>query len=199
MKKYNILLVDDDSIVLKGIGKGLEKEGYSVTTAESGEEAIELLREANFDLVITDLVMGSVDGIAVLKKSKEISPEIPAIILTGYGDMESAIEALRGDADDYLLKPCDFKEMLFRISKCMEKRELLRKIKVYEEILPVCCICKRIKIAKASEPQDYWWMQMENFLTYNAGVRVSSVYCPQCAEKFSDIGVDVDPEPLDLL
>ena len=85
-----IPLIDDDPFVLAGIGKDFESKGYHVTTADSGEKAIELLEKATFDLVITDLVMGEIDGIQVLKKAKQISPEIMVMILTGHGDLTTA-------------------------------------------------------------------------------------------------------------
>ena len=106
MKKYNLLLVDDDPFILEGIGEDLESNGYQVSRASSGESAVELLECIHFDLVITDLVMDSTDGIQVLKRTKELNSDIQVIILTGYGDIDSAIEALRSQADDFLLKPC---------------------------------------------------------------------------------------------
>ena len=130
MRKHSILLVDDDPLITKGTGGDLREKGYEVTTAESGEKAIELLENATFDLVMTDLIMDPIDGMGVLKRAKEINPETMVIILAGFADMASAIEALRSDADDYMLKPCEPEEMYFRISKCLEKMELKRKIKL---------------------------------------------------------------------
>ncbi|MGD9198695.1 MAG: response regulator, partial [Desulfobacterales bacterium] len=118
MEKYKILLVDDDPFILEGIGTDLESQGFNLTEASSGDQALELLSETNFDLVITDLVMENVDGLLVLKKAKAINPDTMVIILTGYGNMSSAIEALRHEADDYLLKPCESAEMLHRIHQC---------------------------------------------------------------------------------
>ena len=117
-------------LITKGTGGDLREKGYEVTTAESGEKAIELLENATFDLVMTDLIMDPIDGMGVLKRAKEINPETMVIILAGFADMVSAIEALRSDADDYMLKPCEPEEMYFRISKCLEKMELKRKIKL---------------------------------------------------------------------
>ena len=111
MKKYNLLLVDDDPFILEGIGEDLESNGYQVTRASSGETAVDLLESTPFDMVITDLVMDSTDGIQVLKKTKELNSETQVIILTGFGDMDSAIEALRSQADDFLLKPCESQEI----------------------------------------------------------------------------------------
>ncbi len=135
MEKYKILLADDDPFVHKGTGEFLKKKGFLVTTADSGEEAVRMLEKFSFDLVITDLVMRETDGIGVLKKSKEVSPETVNIILTGHGNMDSAIDAVRFGADDYLLKPCENKEMFFRISSCLEKLELKRKIRRSEQAL----------------------------------------------------------------
>ena len=101
MKKYNILLVDDDDLILKSLGPALEGRGYEVATSDNGAEAIEMITGSHYDMVITDLVMTPVDGLEVLKKSKEIRPETLVIILTGFGDMGSSIDALRLDADNY--------------------------------------------------------------------------------------------------
>jgi len=135
IKNHSILLVDDDLFILKGIGKNLERQGYHVTPADSGERAVELLEKTTFDLVLTDLVMEQIDGIRVLKKAKELNSEIMVIILTGYGNMDSAIDALRLGADDYLTKPCEPVEILFRVEHCLEKLEHKRKLKQAEEAL----------------------------------------------------------------
>jgi CheY-like chemotaxis protein len=145
MRKHHILLVDDDPFILTGIGKDLSGEGYAVTTADNGEQAIELINRTRFDLVITDLVMDRIDGIQVLKAAKTRVSETMVLILTGYGDMGSAIDALRLDADDDMLKPCEPDEMRFRVSRCFERLELARKLNLYEKMLPICCVCKKIR------------------------------------------------------
>lgn len=136
MKQANtILLVDDDLLILKGFSKNLVRQGYSVTTVDSGEHAVELLEKASFDLVITDMVMEQIDGIQVLKKAKQLYPECMVLILTGFGDMASAIEAFRIGADDYLTKPCQPEEVQFRVAHCLDKLDNLRKIKAAEAAL----------------------------------------------------------------
>ena len=183
MQEYSILLVDDDPFITKATGDDLKRKGYGVTTADSGEKAIELLENATFDLIITDLVMESIDGIGVLKRAKEIRPETMVMILTGFGGMASAIDALRFGADDYMLKPCESEEMYFRVSNCLEKLELKRKIKLYENILPVCCVCKKIRDDSVKVPNTGNWTQMENYIRDKGEVEVSSTYCPECAKK----------------
>ena len=183
MRKYSILLVDDDPIITAGTGSHLEEEGYEVTTADSGERAVELLNQSSFDLVITDLVMEEMNGTDVLEKSKKINPETMVIILTGFGDMASAIDALRLDADDYILKPCEPEEMNFRVSRCLEKLENKRKIEVYEDILPICCVCKKIRDDSRREHGTGQWMSMEKHVQVNAKINITSNYCPECEKK----------------
>ena len=183
MRKYSILLVDDDPIITAGTGSDLEENGYEVTTANSGEEAIELLNKSSFDLVITDLVMTPINGFGVLKKSKEMNLEMMVIILTGFGDMTSAIDALRLDADDYMLKPCEPEEMYFRVSRCLETLEFKRKIKIYEEILAVCCVCRKIRDDTGRAHGTGQWMSVEKYMHDNARVDITSAYCPECAKK----------------
>ncbi len=183
MRKYSILLVDDDPFVLNGIGKYLSKEGYEVVTADSGEEAVSLLDERTFDMVITDLAMDEIDGIGVLKKSKEVNPDAMVIILTGYGNLDSAIEAIRSDADDYMLKPCDPLKIGATVSKCFKKYELVLKIKAYENILPVCCVCKKIRDDSGREPGTGKWVELESYFREKGGIDVTSSYCPECLRK----------------
>jgi DNA-binding response OmpR family regulator len=183
MGKYNILLVDDDPYILEGIGADLESQGFQVTKADSGDVALEVLQENNFDLVITDLVMEDTDGIQVLKKTKALNFDTMVIILTGYGDMKSAIEALRQEADDYLLKPCESAELLYRVNHCLEKRELARKIKIYQDILPMCCVCKKIRDDRQTEPGKGDWVSVEQFIHEKAKLDITSSYCPECAQQ----------------
>lgn len=186
MKKYSLLLVDDDPFILEGIGEDLESNGYQVTRASSGESAVELLESNHFDLVITDLVMASTDGIQVLKKTKELNSDIQVIILTGFGDIDSAVEALRSQADDFLLKPCESQEMIFRVKNCLERQELTRKINLYQKILPMCCVCKKIRDDANCQPGTGEWIAIERFINEQAHLDITSSYCPDCAKKTMD-------------
>lgn len=183
MRQYSLLLVDDDPFILEGIGEDLEKKGYRVTRAESGDKAVSLMENTTFDLVITDLVMDKIDGIQVLKKTKEINSETMVIILTGYGDMPSAIDALRNHADDYLLKPCESEEVFYRVNRCLEKAELSRKINLYQKILPMCCVCKKIRDDRDKGSGLGEWVSIEKFIHEKAKMDITSSYCPDCAKK----------------
>jgi YesN/AraC family two-component response regulator len=186
MKKYNLLLVDDDPFILEGIGEDLESNGYLVSRASSGETAVDLLESTQFDMVITDLVMDNTDGIQVLKKAKELNSDTQVIILTGFGDMDSAIKALRSQADDFLLKPCESQEMLFRVKNCLEKQELTRKLNLYQKILPMCCVCKKIRDEAGRQSGTGEWISIEQFIHEKANLDITSSYCPDCAQKTMD-------------
>jgi DNA-binding NtrC family response regulator len=184
MRQYNLLLVDDDPFILEGLGEDLENHGYHVTRASSGDRAMELLRHrSDFDLVITDLVMEKTDGIQVLKRSKEIDATVMVIVLTGFGNLLSAIEALRNQADDYMLKPCESAEMFFRVERCLEKLELARRITLYQKILPMCCVCKKIRDDTGREPGQGPWVPVEQFIHEQAKLDITSSYCPECAQR----------------
>jgi len=128
MNNNTILIVDDKQQTLDSLAKELSREEYVVTCAANGKEAITRLRDNHYDLVITNLMMPVVNGIILLREIKKTAPETSVIIFTAYGDMNSVINALRLGADDYLLKPCDIDEVLFRVSHCLEKRNLLQQL-----------------------------------------------------------------------
>lgn len=182
-KNYHLLLVDDDVFSMEGTSQDLSSIGYKITKAQNGEAALALLSKQSFDLVITDLVMGEVDGIEVLKRAKKLYPEIMVIILTGFGDMSSVIEGIRYCADDYLLKPCEPDETHFRVARCLEKLELKKKIRAYEKILPVCCQCKKIRDDAGKEPGTGNWLDVEKYMGKRGNLRTSMDLCPDCRKK----------------
>lgn len=118
--------MDDEPNILKVIAAALGDRGYQVTTASSGEAAIEALRMNEFDLVVTDLNMAETDGIAVVKKAKELNRDRGVMILTGSGDPTLVAQALRVGADDYMLKPCKLSDLWRRVDKCLERSEVKR-------------------------------------------------------------------------
>jgi len=128
MKRKSMLLVDDERLVLNSLSRELASDELEVTLAASGEEAIDMIKSGHFDIVVTDLMMQGLDGFQVLKAAKKREARTMVIILTGYGDMDSAVDALRLGADDFLQKPCDPDELLYRISNCLVKQEINRSI-----------------------------------------------------------------------
>jgi signal transduction histidine kinase/DNA-binding response OmpR family regulator len=134
-QESKVLVVDDDQFALQSMVKVLEGESYEVVTAASGSEAIDLLRQDTFDLILTDLKMPGVDGLAVLRQARKIVPQAMVLILTGYASLESAIEALREGAYDYLVKPCADDELKLKIAKGLERVRLADERQRAEEAL----------------------------------------------------------------
>ncbi len=128
MKEYSesILVVDDEKLQREIIRDILKYEGYPVTIAGSGREALELLKQTSVALIITDLKMPEMDGIELLGKVKEISPETSVIVVTAYGSVESAVEAMKKGAFHYLTKPFGKEELLLTVQRALENRSLLR-------------------------------------------------------------------------
>jgi DNA-binding NtrC family response regulator len=122
-----ILIVDDERVALKNLEHVMKKEGYDVTATESGQNALKLLEDQKFDVVLTDLRMEKVDGMQILKKSQDLYPDSEIIMITGYATLESAVDAMKKGAFHYVAKP--FKLDVVRnvvkeaIEKVMLKRE----------------------------------------------------------------------------
>jgi DNA-binding NtrC family response regulator len=131
----HLLVVDDDPVTVNLLEEVLSKEGYEVTTALSGEEAIALGMENVFDMIITDVRMGEKDGIEVLRSFKKISPETTVIVITAFGSIENAIEAIREGAFDYVSKPFKLEEIKFTTRMALEHRRLLQENKFYRQEL----------------------------------------------------------------
>jgi PAS domain S-box-containing protein len=128
-----ILIVDDDTLIRDSLNIKLTRQGYLVTAVDSGESALNLLKTESFDVILSDLMMTGMDGIDLLKQAKALYPEIEIIILTGHASLESAIEALRLDAYDYLLKPINNSKLEMVIKRCLEKKQLLQAVKAAED------------------------------------------------------------------
>ena len=121
-----ILIVDDEKnyrVVLEAL---LAPEGYEILTAGTGREALKLVREADVDLVITDMKMPGMSGMELLDGAKEIKPDLPVIMMTAYGTIEMAVEAMKKQAYDYITKPFQNEELKLTIRKALENYRLLR-------------------------------------------------------------------------
>ena len=114
-----ILVVDDEEGLREGLRSLLEDEGYAVLCAEDGEKALEIVREAHIDLMLTDMRMPGMNGIDLLKRVRKIRKEIGVIILTGYGEIESYIEAMNFGAIEYVSKPFKVNELKFIVNKIL--------------------------------------------------------------------------------
>ena len=125
MKKLSILIVDDEESIRVSL-EGILNKKYYTKIAESGLIALEMLRNDNYDLILTDIMMDDMTGIELLKKIKEKNLEIPVVLMTGYSSIDTAVEAIRLGASDYLIKPCSKKAVFLSIARCLENNTTVR-------------------------------------------------------------------------
>lgn len=123
----NILVVDDDAVTRDLLQEVLQEEGHKVVTSGSGEEALEIGKQELFDVIISDMRLGSnLSGLDVLRAYKSIQPESEVILITAFGSMETAIEAVKAGAFDYLSKPFKIEEVLLQVTRALNNRSLIR-------------------------------------------------------------------------
>ena len=135
MAKQKILVVDDEKSMCEFLGIMLKKDGYDVTSTTSGEEALNLLDNNLFSMILTDVRMPTVDGFEVLRKTKEVSPETVVIMITAYGSPEGAVTAIKEGAYDYVTKPFRVEEVKLTIKKSLERSDLIREnIRLRQEV-----------------------------------------------------------------
>ena len=124
MDDFAILLVDDEVEFLETLVKRLKKRRLNISGVKSGEEALVIVGEKGVDVVVLDVRMPGIDGIETLKKIKEINPLIEVIMLTGHASLEVAIEGMELGAFDYLMKPTDIDELLYKIEDAYKKKKI---------------------------------------------------------------------------
>src|SRR5215470_3275169 len=125
----NILIIDDEKAIRKTLSEILSYEGYKIEEAGDGEEGLKRFREKNYDVVLCDIKMPKLDGIEFLDKAREANPDIPVIMISGHGTIETAVEAVKKGAFDYISKPPDLNRLLITIRNAMEKKSLVTETK----------------------------------------------------------------------
>jgi len=125
LQPFSVLVVDDDRAGLESVRLVLEREGYRVLSAESGREALDVIRAENVQLVLTDMMMPGMDGIDLLKAIKQVVPGCDVILMTAYGTIEKAVEAIQLGASDFLTKPLKRFMILRAVNKVAERQSLL--------------------------------------------------------------------------
>jgi DNA-binding NtrC family response regulator len=123
MKGSRILLVDDELVFTTNMAKLLTNRGYKVTGVNSGDAAVRALEESNYDVVVLDLKMPGMDGITTLKEIKKLGLFTETLILTGHGSIDTALEAIKLGAYDYLTKPCEIGELVAKIEAAWSRKD----------------------------------------------------------------------------
>jgi DNA-binding NtrC family response regulator len=135
-EKKQVLIVDDEPNLRKILAAQLSRDGYDVMTAEDGEQGLAALREHHIDLVITDLKMPKVDGMELLREALRMDPELPVVMITAHGTVDTAVEALKTGAFDYLTKPFDKDEVRQIVGKALRTRQLAGKEVSVRQVAP---------------------------------------------------------------
>ncbi|MBL6720722.1 MAG: sigma-54-dependent Fis family transcriptional regulator [Planctomycetes bacterium] len=120
-----ILIVDDDVAHAESLQDALELEEYQATVVHGGREALEVLREQAFDVVLTDLKMDGISGLDLLRESRSLHPNTPVLLITGHASIETAVDAMRHGAEDYIAKPVNLPELRAKIARAVERARLL--------------------------------------------------------------------------
>ena len=122
--KFTILIIDDEKNIREGLAANFEMEGYNVKTSSNGADGLKLIAKGDIDLVITDLRMPGISGEEVLAKVTAETPGVPVIILTGHGSIDSAVDAMRHGAYDFLTKPLNLDQLGMIVQRALSSREM---------------------------------------------------------------------------
>lgn len=122
----NILITEDDEKMRNGLAEILKEEGYNVDSAQNGQKGLEMIKKKDYDVVLTDLIMPVMGGMELLRNIKQIKPRISVIIITAFGTVENAVEAIKVGASDYITKPFKIDEVQSKIKKVFAEKEFAK-------------------------------------------------------------------------
>ncbi len=135
MPKYTILVVDDERTQREALAGFLKKQGYQLHVAASGKQAVEIIQQNPIDMVLTDLRMPDLDGAMLLRLTKETNPEIEVIVMTAFGSIEGATQAMKDGAIDFVTKPIDLEQLELTIAKALERKHLVSENRRLRELV----------------------------------------------------------------
>ncbi len=172
MNKPSILVVDDEKDICMALNILLTKEGYKVKEAYNGEQALERIRQENFDVVMTDIKMDKLDGFEVLKQAQKISPETSVVMMTAFASVGSAVEAMRAGAADYITKPFINDEIRLTIRRLLQSQYLQRENQILRQELSQ----RReafVNIIGSSEPMQKVFAFMEKVIPNKSNIIIT--------------------------
>jgi len=181
-----VLVIDDDRRMRESLAAFLLEEGLEVDMAASIPEALVSLETFRPQVALLDLVLEEDDGLEFLRVVSREERPCQVIILTGYGSLETAVEAMRLGCKDYLLKPVDREELLSRLELILREWSLGEKV---GKVIPMCCVCGRVR------DDENRWMDLTQYMMLYMDVLLSHTYCPRCFRK--EIGGVISPHEED--
>lgn len=144
-----ILVIDDERSIRSTLKDILEYEKYQVDLAEDGQQGIDLIRKNEYDIILCDIKMPGMDGIEVLQKVQILAPDVPVVMISGHGNIDTAVESIKKGAFDYIEKPLDLNRLLITIRNAMDKSNLITETKVLKKK-----VNKKYEIVGSSEPMQ---------------------------------------------
>lgn len=191
MAKHNVLIIDNDSQALFSAGRTLEIK-YNVTMALNGSSGMDFMERSSFSLILTELSLGDATGLSILEAARNTTPETMVIFQAEAINPEFKKKAFKLGADDYLFKPYQSEELLFRVEKSIENHEFKQKIRFQSNFVTGCCACKKIR-SNGNGSEKNTWMEVEEFIKAEMNILLSSTYCPECAQNVQeDLMVQVE-------
>ncbi|HUJ16420.1 MAG TPA: sigma-54 dependent transcriptional regulator [Nitrospirota bacterium] len=172
MEKPSILVVDDEKDICMVLNILLTKEGYDVKEAYNGEQALEKIRQENFDIVMTDIKMDKLDGFEVLKQAQVISPETSVVMMTAFASVGSAVEAMRAGASDYITKPFINDEIRLTIKRILQGRQLQMENQILRQELSQRPAAYK-NIIGSSEPMQKVYSVMEKVTPSKSNILIT--------------------------
>lgn len=198
--EHNLLIVDDISENIQVLGHVLDKANYSVSFATDGQQALDMIADNEFDLILLDIMMPHMDGYEVCRRLKQMpgKRDVPVIFLTARTEVDDIVKGFQVGAVDYVTKPFNRHELLARVRTHIElttarKRiiehnlqlaekndaleKALKRVKSLEGILPICSYCSKIRDARGD------WKQLEAYITNHSRAEFSHGICPDCLQR----------------
>jgi DNA-binding response OmpR family regulator len=174
-----ILIVEDDDAARYVLDLTLKKQGHEVTVTKNGREALAVFEQGHVPLVISDMVMPDIDGIALCRRIRAAKrPQYTYIILlTNITSKSGYLVGMRSGADDFISKPLDPELLEVRIVAAERILNLQSEVKLLTGLIPICTSCKKVRDDKN------FWRQVESFVAEHTGAKFSHSYCPECFEK----------------
>ena len=179
----NILIIDDDAGVRDVLEAFFSEEGFDVSAVSGGESGLHILKQMEFDIIFVDLVMPGMGGLQVLEELSKMKVEIPCIVMTGFATTETAVDAMKLGAIDYITKPFNLEELLIITKRVFDMtrvaKENIALKKQLSGLLHVCSWCNKIRDEKGD------WKSIEDYVKERENASFSHGICPTCLKKNS--------------
>ncbi|MGH7162807.1 MAG: HD domain-containing phosphohydrolase [Planctomycetota bacterium] len=162
---HHILCVDDEPMIREILREALEQEGHRVTEAENGKVALDRIHSGDYDLIVTDVKMPVMDGFTLMKNLGDVTEQIPVVVITSFGDIDVAVDAIRLGAYDYIVKPFNISQVTISVKRALERRQLLLENIQYKKSLEHKVVEKTIDLIRKNKKVEQQAKHLEHLLS----------------------------------